>query len=93
MWAMSRSVLGKSGTAVRAMGSVWMEEVGKGPEGVRQSNWALTATTVYGTASLALSSLRCGVGVGVGMKATARTGAVVLGCCGCFATARFFVVL
>ena len=50
------------------------------------------ASSLLCAASLALS-LRCGVGVGVGMKATARTGAVVLGCCGCFATARFFVVL
>ena len=50
------------------------------------------ASSLLCAASLALS-LRCGVGVGVGMKATARTGAVVLGCCGRFATARSFVVV
>ena len=50
------------------------------------------ASSLLCAASLALS-LRSGVGAVVGMEATARTGAVVLGCCGCFATALFFVVL
>ena len=47
------------------------------------------ASSLLCAASLALS-LRSGVGAIVGMKATARTGAVVLGCRGCFATAFFF---